>query len=347
MNILLANDTSGFENIGCQAAMRGLAAALAHLSAAVTSMPWDYWSEYFRDGAYNYARWEAARLNALRTDPGIVSLFARHNAFWVNGEGSIHHNLPRALALLALIKSAARQGTPTALINCTLDGMHTDIVHDALRKTNFIHTREPYTHALLKNLNINSFLAPDIAVMGIRDAPAGYPAVKEARSCMITFGIHHTLGTAHVAEKLDTIFNTVKDFDLLPVYLSIDMSETSVIKEICESSNVPLIEAWTFPLDSIPVFMRQFTCAISGRHHVNIFLLKAGIPFAALPSNTYKIQGTLDLFNLRGNYVEETEKLASVLISICKSSETYTISEEYFDKYKKRTVEIFETYNFT
>jgi hypothetical protein len=34
---------------------------------------------------------------------------------------------------------------------------------------------------------------------------------------------------------------------------------------------------------------------VSGRHHINLFLMRCGVPFVPLPSNTWKIQATLDL----------------------------------------------------
>ena len=42
-------------------------------------------------------------------------------------------------------------------------------------------------------------------------------------------------------------------------------------------------------------YLRRFALVVSGRYHVLIFAAMAGVPALALPSNTYKIDGLLDL----------------------------------------------------
>lgn len=96
--------------------------------------------------------------------------------------------------------------------------------------------------------------------------------------------------------SLQTLFNGVKSTGKKPVYLSIgDDGETELATGVCREMSVSFVDAGTLGVNELVGFLRQFPAAISGRHHINIFLMRAGVPFLPLPSNTWKIEETLKL----------------------------------------------------
>ncbi len=58
---------------------------------------------------------------------------------------------------------------------------------------------------------------------------------------------------------------------------------------------VPMVMAASIPWDGVVDYLGGYPFALSGRHHVNVFLTRAGVPFLPLPSNTWKIEATLEL----------------------------------------------------
>src|SRR5690606_39343712 len=92
-------------------------------------------------------------------------------------------------------------------------------------------------------------------------------------------------GVAVDGDAMTHLCQTVESVGLHPVYFSIgDGGETNLAKEVCSRLNVPLVEATDFGLKELIDFFRQFPCAISGRHHINVYLMRAGVPFVSLPS---------------------------------------------------------------
>ena len=80
-----------------------------------------------------------------------------------------------------------------------------------------------------------------------------------------------------------------------PVYFWIGDGD-SMSPEKCLSLGIPFIRWDSIPWSTIPSYLKQFKLVVSGRHHMIISALMAGIPFIPLGSNTWKIEGLCELF---------------------------------------------------
>jgi hypothetical protein len=309
LRVLLANDTGRSKNPGCQCVRRAVETLLGEAGAElVDSFPLSYWLEPFktiapkRPGAQVDARhfpaapetaadldldeWVSIRNLSLHQDSGFRRRLAAVDVLVVNGEGSIHHNLPRALSLLAMIDAAHELGVPTVLINATIQAMDLSLLQRVLPMLQFCHVRESASLEAIAPI-ITAHCAPDIAVRAI-DALHFGKAPLHHQGCLVSAGV---LAKAPIVEEL---LRTTATAGLTPVYFSIgDGRETETASAVCSKLGVEHVQASNFSLETIPGLLERFELAICGRHHINLFLMKAGVPIVPLPSNTWKVEATL------------------------------------------------------
>jgi ABC-type polysaccharide/polyol phosphate transport system ATPase subunit len=344
LRILLINDTGALSNPGCRAVQKGYKVLFRdHIvrSSIGASVPVNYWIDHFRDIAIsgkhsmNYRtgmfpvgtevveeidifQWERKRHRLVLQDMDFNEKLAMCDVVLVNGEGSIHHNSVRALALLALIKTAVEAKKKVLLLNATLQAVMPALLKEVLKEVNLIQVREPCSYDFLKNLGIKSLIVPDIAFLGVSDETESQIRIQDSNfSVLVTGGV--TTGK----ESLEQLFIAVESMGMRPVYFSIgDGGEMEVAKNICAQRNVKLIEAGTFGVKELVGFIRQFPLAISGRHHINVFLMRAGIPFVALPSNTWKVEGTLSMVGYPIPPVYSYDELKTTLCQVRNDSKS-------------------------
>lgn len=315
--ILLLNDTGALGNPGCRAVRKAYKIMFGrevHTAQITATLPASYWSEPFREmalsgkasivkpsGAFPHAsnfapeldlsQWDETRRRLAQTDSAFASTLASADIVVVNGEGTIHHNSLRALGLLAMTKCAVQTGKKVLLMNATIQHMATELLLDVLPMVELIHARETATYNTLRQLNLNPILAPDLAFLALDEETTPRIRMLDCND--------HVLVTAGVTvnrESLKMLFNGVQSAGMKAVYLSIgDGGESALAMEVCRETSVPFVDAATIGVKELIGFLRQFPLAISGRHHINIFLMRAGVPFLPLPSNTWKIEETLKL----------------------------------------------------
>ncbi len=315
--VLLINDTGMLPNPGCRAVRKAYKLLFnKHISgtAITASIPVNYWIEHFRAFAVtgknaiqqeadsfpvaadtvadiDIERWESTRRELANKDQDLHAALEASDLVVLNGEGSIHHNSVRALALLALAKTALEKGKKVFLLNATIQQIMPQLLHEVLSRIEVVHVREMASKKFLAQLGIQSIVTADLAFMAMEGELAPTVRLLDASNYVLV-----TAGVTANEQALTKLFECVDEIELRPAYLSIgDGGEAEASKAICSKYKIPWIDAGSLGLKEMIGFLRQFPIAISGRHHINIFLMRAGVPFLPLPSNTWKIEETLNL----------------------------------------------------
>lgn len=331
LKALIANETGHTSNPGCRAVRRGLTRllSLANISRQDT-LPLGFWSEAFNElaptkehrvirklGKFVRANPEPAPLDfdswknicdrLGREDLDLIAKLDASDVLIVNGEGTIHHNLPRALGLSALIHVARNRGKRVALLNSTIQGMDEKILKQLGDDLDFCHLRESFSYGAVRPFVEKAFKSPDLAILALKvieslELPYN---LKRKDECMITGGVL-------VDERMIRhIVGVVRQHSLNPWYLLIgDGDEKTVVKSVCSELGVPVIDSGLLSLERLLQTIKNTTIAISGRHHINLILMKCGIPFASLPSNTWKIEATLEMTAYSGPFIESLDDLS-------------------------------------
>jgi polysaccharide pyruvyl transferase len=329
----LINDTSVTGNPGCAAVCRtieGVAAALGGRIAA--RLPVGYWAEPFKTMAaqpkdctvkrpdsfpvgstaappIDLAVWQSICAELEGTDENLRAFLESCDLVIVNGEGSIHHNFRRSLALLALMHVMGRHGRPFMLVNSTIQAMQPELLRLVLPTAVHRHVREDCSRDYLSSLSIDSHSGPDLAFHSIGDL--AFEPQTGRQGCLVTAGV------LSGESALRALFASVRDCGLEPSYLCIgDGGERPLAERVCASENVPLAHAAELSLEDLLRYLGGFQVAISGRHHINMYLMRAGVPFLPLPSNTWKVEGALRQVGYPVPIVHEVSQLPARLASV-------------------------------
>jgi hypothetical protein len=155
-----------------------------------------------------------------------------------------------------------------------------------------VHVREGRSSKLLDELGILHERTVDLAASARMDErlPEDHvPGLGQSTSCLLSSGVLVR------KEALMEQIAQIRGVGLEPFYLSMgDGGEDACASQACEDLGVSFLRAADIPWRSLPDFLTHFDCAVSGRHHLNLFLASAGVPFVPLPSNTWKIESTLE-----------------------------------------------------
>jgi hypothetical protein len=318
MKTTIANDTGGTANFGCKSVRRALDLIATDSKLTISaSLPVGTWAPSFRriagkastlskpdhfpkaaDTASTLVQldqWRDLRDESLANDALVRNVIDDADLLIVNGEGSIHHNYRNGLALLAIADAAASRGKRVVLLNATLQAMDEELLKYILPKFAAVQVREPLSLAYIKPLYAGATCAADVAVLDI-DRMTFPTGSKRSSRCLISAGILADRPT------VTALLRAAKSAGLNPTYLSIGKAEAAIATPVCEAHGAEHVTAES--VGDLPGLLSQFEVSISGRHHLNLFLMRAGIPFVPLPSNTWKIEGTL-------NYLQHPASLCS------------------------------------
>ncbi|MCG3748310.1 MULTISPECIES: ATP-binding cassette domain-containing protein [Vibrio] len=333
LRALLINDTGLTENIGCRAVRAAIEKLISNKIDIVESSYVGYGQEYYSNiaspssdwidrtndypkyksisSALNYDEWESIRVEQKDNDSYLLKS-DNYDLIIVNAEGSIHHNSKRALAILAQIKNYTEIGKKVIVLNATISDMSEDVLKSSLNNVDFIHVREKYSQSYLQSLGLKCTLSTDIAKISISESHkfvinTGLINPK-MKNCLVSLGV-----LANEISIKNTL-NIVQGSGYTPYYLSMgDGNEFKVAAKVCAELGVDIIESKNLILDDVPSYLKQFDMVVSGRHHLNLFVLESGVTLIPLPSNTLKIEGTLELLEPTIGVAYNYESLKSML----------------------------------
>ncbi|THK34628.1 hypothetical protein EHS39_29330 [Ensifer sp. MPMI2T] len=314
--VVVANETGYTSNPGCRAVRRGISRLMELSDVRIGgALPLGFWANEFselapvrenwlirQDGKFasgtekaapiDTVKWKQIRNVLLRRDDAFSKALEEVDTLVINGEGSLHHNFPRALALLAMISIAAERGKRVALLNSTIQAMDSELLMEVLPALGFCHVREQRTLLAIRDFQPSAFAAPDLAVLAMRvmEPPYRPRSQVDGKRILVSYGVL-------VNEKmLRALLRSAKGCGLEPIYLSIgDGGETALATRVCAEEGVPLVHAGEINFRRLLELLSSSALAVSGRHHINLFLMRCGVPILCIPSNTWKLDATFEL----------------------------------------------------
>lgn len=241
----------------------------------------------------------------------------------INGEGTLHHNSEKGVSFLGIGQVASSLGIPVALINATIE-KNPLAFYETIRSFDLIAVRESLSLRCLSSFRKTVLVTGDISLNNAclhsslpRSASSGTGSFaftdsvrKDASenlwrlACKTKNPTFPTLfPSPPIGERLARLLrgstrkaNKYDNFARFPMYRPlISRSYHSFAKQISESRLL-----------------------VTGRFHAVCFAIKVGIPFIAVESNTYKIEGMLADAGL------ECRSLDSADLSTC-TPQQYTV----------------------
>jgi hypothetical protein len=344
MRIILANDTSGTSNPGCKGTVSGLLSCLSSDGHEVVSrVPVGY-------GYHRFARvcrsreakpiflgqkrlvasakmlltgslpqpqtpshlcrdtWEGIVTAEI---PRLAALWAGADALVVNGEGTIHDDAIGALTLLGLCKIAKLLGLNVALVNCSIYEL-SDWLLDIIRQdVDFLSVREPLSREYLLYHGITAHQSADCLF-----AADHLRSISQDNRDEVQRPVIYTPGVLAGGAKVSA-GAVARDVRALadggvPVHYLVVEEEDEWVAPAAAEAGASVIPLGSIPWERITDYLGSAKCVVSGRYHINIFSMLAGVPFLPMETNTPKMKGVLRLVGVgdRGSIRSWSEEKA-------------------------------------
>jgi polysaccharide pyruvyl transferase WcaK-like protein len=315
MNIFLANDTGDTNNPGCQATIMALE-NLIHKSgdAIVHRTKVGYGKDIFpncykkkfcrfslpfrQKPAWDWVP-DAVDINKWKNCIKILARDMEHiwehiDVLLINGEGTLHHNQPASLALLALVYIAKKQEKKVWLINTTMQQMDYKLLCQVLPLCDFIAAREPQTCQYLSSHGFNIESAADLAWL-ISVNKLSLPAEEQRKRCLYTPGVLTDRNTNQPLSAKTVIIhlNELHRYNWQPTFLAVE-EEDREIAAFVSKKNIPIIKIGSISYREIDKILKNYSMIISGRYHILLFACLKGIPVIPMQSNSWKIEGLME-----------------------------------------------------
>lgn len=333
MKAILANDTGGTSNPGCQGTVHCLVeGAQRHGISIASRVPvgygYDTFSNCFKSSPLSIGQRMENRLRricgagAAAASPSpekidragwqraVSAMNERLSPLWtdadlllVNGEGTIHDDSIGALTLIGICAAAKRMGKKVALVNCSIFSLD-EFLLDSLRgAVDYFSVREPMTFRYLQANNIAAAQSADCLFLASRisessDTPR--PALSaKAPYVVYTPGVLSASGRiseSAIAADIKTIRNMGREV----VYYVVE-AEDEKYASVAAHAGASILPLGAFRWEQVQSSLAGAEWVVSGRYHINIFAAMAGTPFIPLETNTSKMQGLLELLGCRNS----------------------------------------------
>ena len=273
MKVILFNDTGNSCHAGCQAVSDAHARLLGAAGHRVIHR------EFVLHHRKHWTGDADSAIKAVLSDDSLVKKISAADAVIVNGEGTLHHN--RGYHLLAILGAAQELGKPTLLVNAVFQ--ETAGFDEVLRRLIDFTVRDNRSlqHAKDRDLPCrlvwDSSLAAEYSPMPLKD-------FKDK-----------ALVTDWHLERADDVGRAMLS------YLSAEPDNSFFLPFLTEAA----FSLWR----RFPATMATANVIISGRHHGNYFAIKSGTPFVCLPSNTFKVEGLVDMLGEQVPVVKDIKSL--------------------------------------
>lgn len=275
--VVVLNDTRVDHHHGCEVVMHALLRGLADAGAEVlATFP-------------AHADW--------RTDPRAEAAFGRARLVVVNGEGTIHHDRPAGLALLAAADRARARGIPAALVNAGWEANGEAAVAQA-RGFNLVAVRDEASAAALRAGAVACRVVPDLSLAG-----AAIDAAGPRSGIGVTDSVDRevTLQLDALRRRLDARAVSVvfpppgaqgRLRFLREAIARVDLRTPGVLRRRLAARSALLAQA-TSDGEAFLAQLASLSLLVSGRFHACTLALRAGTPFVAAGTNTRKIQSLI------------------------------------------------------
>jgi hypothetical protein len=336
MNYVLFNDTSHTNNPGCQGTVACLRTLLASRGmTCLRSHPVGFGEQRFRQSALPVApsrlreglrrsRWALGRLAgtpvetkrigwerppvpfdpaawetvADQMEQDYADFFTGVDAVVINGEGTIHHNQPGAAALVAWARVAARCGCPVLTVNCTIQAMNPFLLDALFASSRRVVVREARTFNYLHQNGYSCIQASDALFAWPDVAPdvSLHSPVSEIRRCIYSPGVlaaDEAMTDSIIGGQIQEMVKAGWGVSYLTAEIEDERFEA--VARHAGASIYPL-RRWT-PAGLLSM-LREHDLVVSGRYHLLIFAWLAGRPVVPMRSNSWKVEGLLEMAGL-------------------------------------------------
>jgi polysaccharide pyruvyl transferase WcaK-like protein len=285
--------------------------------------PWDYQPQKI-----HFQKWQAS-VDSLSNDSVFIRLLDKIDLVVVNMEGTIHHNKLGSLSLLGIAYAAKKVGKKVWMVNGTIQSVNPSIVKLALQDIDYVAVREPFSWRWLKDLDIDVNQSADCAFLSniFNDVDRDLPILMDDKQpCLYTPGI---LSREFISNGRN-IFSIIRQVKILkkhgwnPVYLEIN--ENSFVSSILTNLRIPCVRVDDIKWSGIGSYLKKFRLVVSGRYHILIFAAMAGVPFIPMSSNSWKIEGLMELLDMNAlvaNNAQDLDVACRSGIVRCESVEDY------------------------
>lgn len=345
MKILLINDTSEDNNPGCKATVSGLN-SLFNSNDIIYRYPKTFGYKYFLNCYKNLQNKKGPlirrfyhvinKLNLKKTlnfdygEPKVslnLWIHALEKLEWqesiflkilidvdkviLNMEGTIHHNSIGGVTLLAIAYLAKKHDKKVLMVNGSIQAMDEELLSMVLKQVDYISVREPLSLRYLDSIGIKAHLAADCAFLSNINVEFDFSKRIEKlsrNSCLFTPGILASdyKNNHRYIEDIKEQLSLMIDEGINLVYFRVDQSEGENILFLMKELKIPIIYSSEIPWSSIGSFLQKFKMIISGRYHILIFAIMTNMPILPLISNSWKIEGLMELISQKpitvGNY---------------------------------------------
>ena len=318
MRVLLLNDTRADENPGCQATVASLISELSRLTPGeIATRPrgdgYEYFTGLVADGnAGSRDRWhDAVRRFALDSD--LPDALRNADLVVANLEGTFHHHTVGALALGGAMAIAHQMGKRVWAVNGSVEAIEPWLLAATLAPAERIAVREPVSRRWLASQGLDARPAADCAFLFDAFTSGRDRRDAHLRTALYTPGVLASLGHASCSPGA-----VLEHFALLDAHgwkptLFLMADAEDPLARAVKQAGWAVEDNRAVRWQDFGSFLQQFGLVISGRYHVLIFAAMAGVPAVALPSNTWKIDGLIELLDNQIAHATDPLQLATIL----------------------------------
>ena len=238
----------------------------------------------------------------------MSDLFRNVELLIINGEGTMHHNQASALALIAMAIQAKRQMKKVWFVNATVQSMDPICLTQLVDSCHYIAIRESFSFKKLAALgNENICESADCAFL--LGAEKQKNTIRN-NTCLYTPGVLTNGKTCYRITHRQVVkhLKLLQDFNYNPVFLCVELEDNLVLDSV-RKFGIPVIELNLLSYTDIICTLQRFRFVVSGRFHILIFAYIANVPFIPIESNTWKIEGFLDIIGTKKKPVRSTKDL--------------------------------------
>lgn len=351
MKYMLVNDTRGTNNPGCHGTVACLREVLESSGMVLSdSLPVSYGADLFGGCQKNslprfMLRWFKSKGNSRPTSPWAshepavdiqawqkakLALAERLDgrmesvaAIIINGEGTLHHNQPSALAILAVAELAKEAGLRVEIVNATIQAMSENLLRRVIAHCDRVTVREPISQRYLKRRGIVAELIPDCLFL---HQPSNLPDPPHDPTAAYTPGVLALTGYFQATEISEQIAHLQEDGHAV-TYFGIEHGDEvgfPVAERLGASISPIAAIRWT----DMSGWLAGHHRIVSGRYHIDVFALLAGRSVSCLPSNTWKVEGLEELVSaIEGRSDEGCARREQWPVLIAKSSTISVLRE--------------------
>ncbi|MCL2625728.1 MAG: polysaccharide pyruvyl transferase family protein [Cystobacterineae bacterium] len=288
MRIALLNDTAAEAHWGCNAVSDAHARMLGRAGHEVAERFFIGWNHGISKP------WEPSSVDHLLRDDSFRQRIEGVDAVVLNGEGTLHHT--NGLAWLAALGAAQRLGKITLLVNAVYQDSESH--EDVIAKLDDFTVRDIYSLEYAKSRGLSARLVLDSSYA------ASFTNDKLADlSGKVVLTDWHPFRTSDVGETIKKRASEHHENVFFLPFARADAART-----------------WS----KGPATLSTAAVFHTARHHGVCFAIKAKVPFVALPSNTWKIDGFLKQYGPKIPVVTSFQDL--------KEAEAWAISNrDYYE----------------